>query len=303
MSLQKGAIFRTCDAVIEACDSFSKAQQREYKIERRKKNRLVLICPSGKDCNSRINATRSDNRWKLGRVNLNHTCGGGVKRKRSVKTIVQAKTVTILKDFVPTAQGGNIKQLGQMVENQGTKLKTGQLHRIIAEKSEHTLLAAASQFDYLEGFIKALELCDPQGTYLVDVDEDFPQGCRLVQWYIAPSAFKSWWICARKCQAVDATFLTGPIRGNLMTAVGKDANNQLLPLAFSQVETESTATWHSFLLHLRADFPGMKVVFCDAQKGLQACKTAFGLTDIVFCRCACHLIENCCAAVKLRRSS
>ena len=39
--------------------------------------------------------------------------------------------------------------------------------------------------------------------------------------------------------SVDGTFLTGPYMGTLLVAIGNDANNRLVPLAFALVEAEN----------------------------------------------------------------
>ena len=51
--------------------------------------------------------------------------------------------------------------------------------------------------------------------------------------------------------AVDGTFLTGPYMGTLLVAIGNDANNRLVPLAFALVEAENNVNWAWFFHHLR----------------------------------------------------
>jgi len=42
---------------------------------------------------------------------------------------------------------------------------------------------------------------------------------------------------------VDGTFLTGKYKGQILTAIGVDANQQILPLAFAFVENENKESW------------------------------------------------------------
>ena len=46
---------------------------------------------------------------------------------------------------------------------------------------------------------------------------------------------------------IDGTFLTGKYRGTILTAIGVDGNNQLLPVAFTFVESENMDSWLWFL--------------------------------------------------------
>jgi hypothetical protein len=50
---------------------------------------------------------------------------------------------------------------------------------------------------------------------------------------------------------VDGTFLTGKYRGQILTAIGQDGNNQIVPLAFAFVESENTESWTWFFRQLK----------------------------------------------------
>jgi hypothetical protein len=50
---------------------------------------------------------------------------------------------------------------------------------------------------------------------------------------------------------VDGTFLTGKYRGQILTAIGVDGNNQILPIAMSFVEGENFESWLWFFRQLK----------------------------------------------------
>ena len=50
---------------------------------------------------------------------------------------------------------------------------------------------------------------------------------------------------------VDGTFLTGHYRGTLLTAIGVDGNNQVVPIAFALVESKNSESWLWFLKLLK----------------------------------------------------
>ncbi|GKB82747.1 elongation factor G, III-V domain-containing protein [Tanacetum coccineum] len=52
---------------------------------------------------------------------------------------------------------------------------------------------------------------------------------------------------------LDGCFLKGVVKGMLLTAVGKDPNNQMFPVAWAIVEIESESSWTWFLRRLRVD--------------------------------------------------
>src|SRR6266540_1325302 len=50
---------------------------------------------------------------------------------------------------------------------------------------------------------------------------------------------------------IDDTFLTAKYKGQILTAIGVDGNNQVLPVAFAFVENENTVSWYWFLDHVK----------------------------------------------------
>ena len=50
---------------------------------------------------------------------------------------------------------------------------------------------------------------------------------------------------------VDGTFLTGKYKGQILTAIGVDGNQQIVPIAFAFVEYENYESWLFFLRELK----------------------------------------------------
>ena len=57
----------------------------------------------------------------------------------------------------------------------------------------------------------------------------------------------------RKVIGVDGCFLKGTIKGELLTAMGRDANNQMYPIAWAVVNVENKDNWLWFLVSLGDD--------------------------------------------------
>lgn len=58
---------------------------------------------------------------------------------------------------------------------------------------------------------------------------------------------------SRPLIGLDGCFLKGDYGGHLLTTMGKVGNNQMLPIAYVVVQSESTDTWSWFLGLLLAD--------------------------------------------------
>ena len=63
----------------------------------------------------------------------------------------------------------------------------------------------------------------------------------------------------RPVLCVDGTFLTGKYRGQILTCIGTDADNKVVPIAFAFVESENTDSWLWFLSRVK------RGVVCERQ--------------------------------------
>jgi hypothetical protein len=73
---------------------------------------------------------------------------------------------------------------------------------------------------------------------------------------------------------IDGTFLTGKYKGTILTAIGVDCNNQIVPVAFAFVESENIESWYWFLErvkpHVVAERPGVCLISDRHSSLLQA---------------------------------
>ncbi|XP_051146985.1 uncharacterized protein LOC127262376 [Andrographis paniculata] len=104
-----------------------------------------------------------------------------------------------------------------------------------------------------------------------------------VDWGVSPPVLKRMYYCLAAlregCKAgcrtiigLDGCFLRGIYKGQLLTAVGRDPNENIYPIAFAFVEIEKYETWDSFLERLLRDLgdsrTGEWFFISDRQKGL-----------------------------------
>ena len=105
----------------------------------------------------------------------------------------------------------------------------------------------------------------------LDPDYDFPVFQRI---YVCFDACKKDFIAGcRKVIGVDGCFFKGACNGELICAIGRDANNQIYLVAWAVVEKETEDSWSWFFGLLQKDLNipiGGKgwVIISDQQKGL-----------------------------------
>jgi len=105
-------------------------------------------------------------------------------------------------------------------------------------------------YDYRDMLLES----NPGSTCVVKVT-NCDDGKKLFHsFYICFSALKKGFIeGCRKCIGLDGCFLKGISKGQLLVAIAKDGNNQMFPIAWAVVGTESRETWTWFLRILKSD--------------------------------------------------
>ncbi|XP_040379866.1 uncharacterized protein LOC121054425 [Oryza brachyantha] len=66
----------------------------------------------------------------------------------------------------------------------------------------------------------------------------------------------------RPILCIDGTFLTGKYKGQILTAIGVDGNNQVVQVAFAFVESENTDSWYWFLKRVKDAVVRMRPGVC-----------------------------------------
>ncbi|RYQ88696.1 hypothetical protein Ahy_B09g095737 isoform B [Arachis hypogaea] len=88
--------------------------------------------------------------------------------------------------------------------------------------------------------------------------------------YICLDACKRSFMVCRPMISLDGCFIKTPYGGQLLTAIGWDSNDQILPIAYAVVEAETKDSWRWFLLNLCDDLGVDKIRWCtfmsDQQK-------------------------------------
>lgn len=96
---------------------------------------------------------------------------------------------------------------------------------------------------------------NPGSTCIVKVGEIAETGHKIFEgFYVCFHALKkAFFGGTRRCIGLDGCFLKGVCRGQLLVAVCKDGNNQMLPIAWAIVEVENKFTWAWFLTLVKDD--------------------------------------------------
>ncbi|CAH9058684.1 unnamed protein product [Cuscuta epithymum] len=122
-----------------------------------------------------------------------------------------------------------------------------------------------NQYSSIGKYAVELKRVDPRNNVLCKLDLRIFQ--RL---FVALGPCLEGMKLCRPLIGLDGTFLKGKYGGQLLAAVGLDANNCIFPIAFSVVEIENTETWTWFINlikeHLQMENPYNWTWMSDRQK-------------------------------------
>jgi hypothetical protein len=172
----------------------------------------------------------------------------------------------------------------------GHELPYRQAHRIRKAARERIEGNAAETFKRLPSYFDQLHAVSLSTTAVLEIT-----GNRFLRCFIAPAAVKQAAETLRPFVALDGAHCTSPYGDILLLAVGLNANNKTLPLAWGIVPVEDGNHWKWFMQQFHAAFPALTglhaVLISDRDKGLVA-----SIQEMVpqchAARCCQHLADN-----------
>ncbi|GKV08367.1 hypothetical protein SLEP1_g20005 [Rubroshorea leprosula] len=269
---------------------------RETVLKKNDKKRVRVIC-ADKRCNwvlllSLDGRTRS---WMIKTYQDEHTCSYSLNNKR-------VRSRTIARHFIKTrgisataATQINIQQsIKEELHLEITMSQARRAKQLIIKEFEGNCEKEYSRlYDYRLKLLKK----NPNSTVAIDAMRPTPDSKPVfLRFYVCFAALREGFIAGcRPIIGLDGAFLKGPWKGQLLSAIGRDANTQMYLVAWAIVENESTSTWTWFLEYLNSDLKigdGQCFTFIsDQQKGLiNAIQTLFPKAR--HRRCARHIYAN-----------
>ena len=111
------------------------------------------------------------------------------------------------------------------------------------------------EFARLCDYANVIKQTNPGSSCWVKIDKETEPGKNLfVYFYVCFHAFKQGWLeGCRNIIGFDGCFLKGACKGELLVAVGKNGNNQMYPVAWAVLDTETKHSWSWFISYLIAD--------------------------------------------------
>ncbi|XP_050106772.1 uncharacterized protein LOC126586117 isoform X1 [Malus sylvestris] len=234
-------------------------------MKKNDRGRVTAVCAVG--CPWRLHASvmQNDTTWQIKVLNDKHICSRVWKNKYVTYKFIAEKYLNRFKDH----PGMTAKTLQDVIQRD-MELDVG-INQCFRARTEALQVLRGS---YDEQYAKIWEYCEEVrqtnvgSTMKVSVDPPF---------------FKRLYVCLDACKkgfkagcrpmiGVDGCHLKGPYKGQLLAAIGIDANDNMFPIAYAAVEIENKETWSWFLQLLIDDLGPVEehrwTFISDQQKGL-----------------------------------
>ena len=121
---------------------------------------------------------------------------------------------------------------------------------VLQEALDSTKGECSRVYDYQMELLRS----NPSSTVVVMLNPDIIQKQVFQRFYVCFDACKKGFSTGcRRVFGLDGCFFKGATNGELLCAIGKDANNQMYPIAWAYVELETHDSWYWFIGLLQKD--------------------------------------------------
>ena len=252
-SMAVGAIYADKQHLQEAIIQWAMSTSRVFKTTVSSKKYLTMEC-SRIDCPGRVHAyvPKYDTNWVVSDMVM-HTCRipSILQDHRNLSSTLIAR---LFYTEIVESKAMEVKAIRNKVFTRfNFNISYGKAWRAKQSALEARFGSFFDSYDSVVRLLRTLQARNP-GTY-VDLQDFYMPEFPTVR--VLHRLFFSFGVCieafshCRPVLCVDGTFLTGKYKGQILTAIGQDGNNQLLPLAFAFVESENTESWTWFFRQLK----------------------------------------------------
>ncbi|XP_052726188.1 uncharacterized protein LOC128194667 [Vigna angularis] len=267
-----GTYFTEKNEFTDAIRTYALSNGRSLKFIKNDKKRISVKCLGGRGnckwyayCSFRTDVSA----WQLRKVFDVHNCSRDFNVKLMTSKWLSERMEKTVREN-PTMKVMDIRDKVTRKWNVG--ISRNMVFRARAMARDKVEGSFKDQYRRLHDYGHELLKTNPGTTVQIKVDNS--NGEVIFQrFYACLKACKDSFICCRPIIGLDGCFLKSKYGGELLTAVGRDGNDQMMPIAYAIVEVENKDSWTWFLEHLIEDLGGAAVCagctfISDQQKGL-----------------------------------
>ncbi|WOL00644.1 hypothetical protein Cni_G09357 [Canna indica] len=263
-----GQVFSSPKAFRDALHKYAIANSFMYRFLKNDGSRVTAIC-TVEDCPWRIHASRSSVKQEfiIKKINDAHTCGKELS-KESRRLASQRWVASIIKDKLRDTPNYKPKEIVNDLQREyGLSVNYSQAWRgkFIAKKELHNSQEEAC--NQLSWFCERIIETNPGSVATLHTSDD-PRFCFFVGFHALLYGFEHG---CRPLLFLDALSLKANKEWKILAATAVDGENDIYPVAFSVVDSETNENWHWFLVQLKSAFTLSRCItfISSSQNGLE----------------------------------
>lgn len=270
----QGAKYPTLDAVKEAVKCWALSLRKEFRVVRSNSSTYDVRCVK-EGCPWRVYAGKG--KWKTHwtcSIVVEHTC-----YSESVKKSHRNLSVSFIANEMHGLIVDNLAYEPKMIIRHIERTFQYSISYIKAWRAKQKVLEMRfgtfeASYNNLPSMLSKIIERNPGSSFDL---KHFPNprgGPNILQrvFFCLGASVRAFQYCV-PVLCIDGTFLTGKYKGQILTAVGVDGNNHILPVAFAFVENENTDSWYWFLERVKIQVVAARRDVClisDRHSGLLA---------------------------------
>ncbi|XP_057418799.1 uncharacterized protein LOC130713008 [Lotus japonicus] len=269
IKFEVGQIFTNVDLFRNVVRNYALQNKKDLVFDKNDTKRIVIKCTEKCPFYLRASKYVQNNYFQIVTFKDEHTCYLSNRNRQARPSFLAKKFVHLLR-HTPHMK---LKALAEEARHRwSVRLSRYQVSRARVKAIAMIEGATLEQYKHLRSYGEELRRSDP-GT-IVKIKTMVDAGVVVFERiYVCLAACKrAFATTCRPLIGLDGCFLKGVYGGQLLTAVGKDGNNQMYHIAYAVVEAETKDSWEWFVDLLLADLDSIQskrwCFISDQQKGL-----------------------------------
>jgi hypothetical protein len=252
-SITIGMKFPNIEMFREAIRVYNVKKGKDIKFKRSERNRCVCVCRDAR-CKYRVygRKMRDEESFQVRSMQARHICG-----RKYRNTIVNSTWIAQkLFDKFRVQPNMPLDAIQHEVNDKWhVDVNPSMMYRARRKARVKLYGKLENQYERLWDYCETLRCTNNGSCVVMKVDRPNPNlPPKFGRMYVSLAAMKKGFLeGCRPIIGVDGCFLKGPYKGQLLSAVGRDGNNNMYPIAFAIVEAEVKDSWIWFLETLVSD--------------------------------------------------
>ena len=255
VKLEVGLKFTSKEQLREAVDDYRIMKGYDIKIRHSDRKRFQVFC-NAKGCEWFLWASRPqrEQSFQIRKMPNPHSCipFSFEKGKRRISTRWLSHKYTKTLRLQPSLR---VRELRNLIEEKHNyKATISKCFRVRAKALALIIGDYKGQFGMIRTYANELLSKNRNSTVKIAVENNGDGKSVFKRLYICLGALKRGFLeGCRRVLSIDGCFLKGPWNGQVLAAVGRDANNQMYPVAWGVAQREDAETWLWFMQFLVSD--------------------------------------------------